>query len=125
MPTDAKRWLEKAKRHLATAHLNADHNGFCDTTCYFAHQTVELALKAYLIAHRVDFPKVHVLPQLLSLCILRNSEFSRFADDMAFLNGFYIETKYPLDVAFEPSPEDTSKTLLIADKIIDFIEKQF
>lgn len=125
MPTDATRWLAKAKRHLATAHLNADHNGFRDTTCYFAHQTVELALKAYLIARTVDFPKVHALPQLLSLCILQSSEFSRFADDMAFLNGFYIETKYPLDVACDPSTKDTSKALLIADRIIDFIEKQF
>jgi len=125
MTTDADRWLAKAKRHLATAHLNADHNGFCDTTCYFAHQTVELALKAYLIAHAVDFPKVHALPQLLSLCILQNSEFSRFADDMAFLNGFYIETKYPLDVACDPSLEDTNKALDIADKMIGIIEKQF
>lgn len=124
MPTDADRWLAKAKRHLTTAHLNADHDGFRDTTCYFAHQTVELALKAYLIAHIVDFPKVHALPQLLSLCISQNNELSRFADDMAFLNGFYIETKYPLDVVFDPSQEDATKALSIADTIIGFIEKQ-
>lgn len=40
-------------------------------------------------------------------------------------NGFYIETKYPLDVACDPSLEDTTKALGIADKMIDVIEKQF
>jgi len=123
MPINARRWFEKAKRHLSTAHLNADHNGFRDTTCYFAHQTAELALKAFLISHTIDFPKVHALPQLLSLCLTENKEFSRFTDDMAFLNGFYIEAKYPLDIPFDPSETDTGKALAIADALVEFVDK--
>lgn len=74
----------EAKRHLSTAHLNHDNKGFDDTTCYFTHQTAELALKAFLIAKNTDFPKVHTLPQLLSLCMTIDPDFSHNMDDMAF-----------------------------------------
>jgi len=122
MPINAKRWLDKAKRHLSTAHLNHDNGGFGDTTCYFAHQTVELTLKAYLVAKKKDFPKVHALPQLLSLCMQSDASFSRFTDEVAFLNGFYIESKYPLDVIFDPTESDITKAISIAEAIVLFIE---
>jgi len=124
MQTDYKRWLEKAKRHLSTAHLNHDNKGFDDTTCYFTHQTAELALKAFLMAKNTDFPKVHALPQLLSLCMTIDPDFSHNMDDMAFLNGFYIEAKYPLDIAIEPSPKDVQRALSCASQIVDFVEKK-
>lgn len=72
----------------------------------------------------VDFPKVHALPQLLTLCVQKDSTFSDLSDDMAFLNGFYIEAKYPLDLPFDPSEKDTVRALSIADAIIPFIESK-
>lgn len=124
MPINAKRWLDKAKRHLSTAHLNHDNGGFGDTTCYFAHQTVELTLKAFLVAKEKDFPKVHALPQLITLCTTIDADFSQFMDDSAFLNGFYIETKYPLDISFDPTKENIEKALSSANHIVDFVEKK-
>ena len=124
MQTDYKQWLTKAKRHLTTAHLNHNNKGFGDTTCYFTHQTAELALKAYLVAKRIDFPKVHALPQLISLCMTEDPDFSRVADDMAFLNGFYIEAKYPLDITFEPTEKDIQRALTSAGQIVEFVEKK-
>lgn len=124
MPVDAQRWLEKAKRHLTTAHLNADHKGFTDTTCYFTHQAVELALKAYLVEKKIDFPKVHALPQLLTLCIPTSPALADLADDMAFLNGFYIEAKYPLDVSFDPSEMDIVRAISIAEAVVSLVQSK-
>ena len=56
MPINAKRWLDKAKRHLS---LRTSTTIMVDLamTCYFAPQTVELTLKAFLVAKEKDFPK--------------------------------------------------------------------
>ena len=81
-------------------------------------------LKAYLIANHIDFPKVHALPQMLSLCMTADPDFSHVMDDMAFLNGFYIEAKYPLDITFEPSIKDIQRALTCAGQIVDFVEKK-
>lgn len=67
-PQSYIRWLDKAKRNYSTAKLNDLHGGYKDTTCYFCHQTVELALKAYLVAKQISFPRVHILPQLWTSC---------------------------------------------------------
>ena len=83
-----------------------------------------MTLKAFLIAKNMDFPKVHALPQLLSLCMTIDPDFSRYMDDMAFLNGFYIESKYPLDIPSEPTPADVQRALSCASQILDFVEKK-
>jgi len=89
-------WLQKAERDLDTAFLNHRHGGYTDTTCYFCHQTVEKALKSYLLFKGSKFlPQTHVLPSLLSLCEEKDKDFSRFRETGEVLDGYYIETKYP------------------------------
>jgi len=123
-PTAAHRWIEKAQRHYATAMLNHHHGGYRDTTCYFAHQTVEIGLKGFLVAKDIRFPRVHVLPQLLTLCVRADDDFRQFGDGCVALNRYYIEEKYPLDTPVDHTEQDVEEALKISGEILDFIKKK-
>lgn len=123
-PEAASRWLEKARRDLDTAWLNHKHGGYTDVTCYFCHQTVEKALKAFLIYHSIRFKKVHVLPNLLQACISQNKTFSRFQKHCQILNDYYIEAKYPLEFPIDYPKKEAEEALKLAEEILEFVKKK-
>lgn len=123
-PQAAARWIEKAQHHHATSLLNDRHGGWRDTTCYFAHQTVELAMKGFLVAQEVRFPRVHVLPQLLTLCARHDPDFQQFAEGCVVLNRYYIEEKYPLDIPVDHTEADVEEAIRASGEILDFIKQK-
>lgn len=118
-------WMLKARRDLATAYLNHRHGGYTDTTCYFCHQTVEKALKAYLLAEGLNIlPKTHILPSLLSMCFNKDKRFQEFEDDCGILNEYFIETKYPSDPPIDYPKEEADKALESAEEVLNFVVKK-
>jgi hypothetical protein len=56
-PTEALRWLAKAKDDLAVANIVFDApTGVNWAACFHAQQATEKALKAVLVAYGIDFP---------------------------------------------------------------------
>ncbi|MBM3282626.1 HEPN domain-containing protein [Candidatus Gottesmanbacteria bacterium] len=118
-------WLLKAKRDLDTAFLNHRHGGYTDTTCYFCHQTVEKALKSYLLYKGLRFlPQTHILPSLLSLCEEKDKYFAKFREKCQILDGYYIETKYPVSPPCDYSKDQTEEAIEIAEQIFDFVNEK-
>jgi len=118
-------WLQKANRDLDTAFLNHRHGGYTDTTCYFCHQTVEKALKSYLLFKELDFlPQTHILPSLLPLCEQKDKGFSRFKEACEILDGYYIETKYPTSPAIDYPKEEAGEALQLAEEVLEFVKKK-
>ena len=65
-PDDPREWLNRARSNLVRAR-RGEAGVYLEDLCFDAQQAAEKAVKAVLVAHKVDFPYVHDLAHLLSL----------------------------------------------------------
>lgn len=62
-------WIQKAEKDLLTAqHEMAYQDAVKESVCFHAQQTVEKALKGYLIYLDLEFNKTHEIGELISSC---------------------------------------------------------
>jgi len=90
-----------------------------DTVCFHAQQAAEKVLKAYLLAHGVDFPFTHDLARLLVLCETREPAFASLGLMANSLTPYATTLRY--DPAFWPSLEDAREARDAAVMIRDFV----
>ncbi len=118
-----KGWLEKARRDLQAAQneFKADET-LTDIICFHAQQSAEKYLKAYLVYREIEFPKTHVLEDLVLLAAQKESLFLKLKDDVNQLTPYAVEMRYP---EFElPSLEDTKEAVEIAERVKNTVLKQ-
>lgn len=115
-----RRWLEKAKRDLAAAmrELKAGEP-FTDIVCSHAQQAAEKYLKAYLIWQEVEFPRTHVLEDLVLLAAQKEPQFLSLKDEVTQLTPYAVETRYP--EFEEPLFEDAQEAVRIAEIVQRFV----
>jgi HEPN domain-containing protein len=90
-------WLIKADEDFGFALVNLEEGKpFHAQICFHFHQAAEKYLKAYIVAHALEFRKVHDLPLLLKLCASHDSSAGCLQEACDYLNAFYIETRYPV-----------------------------
>jgi HEPN domain-containing protein len=121
----SQRWLDYAARDLAVAKLTREE-GFTAHACFCAQQCAEKSLKAYLIATREDFPRIHRLQELLAYCALESEDFSQFQEACEDLDQYYTLTRYPgsaPDVGSDtiPTAEETREAIEAAEQILRFV----
>jgi HEPN domain-containing protein len=122
---DSKRfldWLVMAKKDFAAAKILLQHDADNYLVCFHCQQTVEKYLKGYLLKQTGMIIESHSLLKLCKLCAEHNRDFLMFLKDLALLNEFYIETRYPADEPLVISPEETTECLEITEKITIFID---
>jgi len=119
-----KKWLHFAERDLRFAEV-ALKEKFLSHCCFLCHQSVEKALKAFLVLVKGSHPKTHHLPHLLALCSESDKGFDTFVTSSEFLNRFYTPTRYPdmsVSEDMEPSEEQARVAFSEAERIIDFVK---
>ena len=91
-----EKWVRKADHDFRSAiHLlSIAEDCPYDTICFHAQQSVEKLLKAYLIAIGADAPRTHDLVDLATL-IPNEYQIILSTDDLALLNPYSIESRYP------------------------------
>ena len=107
-------WLKKAEHDLRAAELltqGADPP--TDVICFHAHQAVEKLLKAFLVAHDVEFEKTHDLGILLDRCREIDQEFEE-------LNEYAVSARYP-GLWEEYPAEEAEGALASAKRVRDFV----
>jgi HEPN domain-containing protein len=92
-----QQWLNIATEDHIVAQLVLDEEHFSHA-CFLAQQCMEKSLKAYLIATTNQYPRVHNLVDLLTLCIAIDSNFAQFAAACALVDKYYIPTRYPAGI---------------------------
>lgn len=91
-------WFQKGNEdELSMDALVRDRLGHPNTVCFLAQQLAEKYMKGLLIFYGIPFAKVHDLLQLETLILTKNKTVTSLHEDLVFLNGFYIETRYPGD----------------------------
>jgi HEPN domain-containing protein len=106
-------WIKKAENDLMAAQAiwNYYEKPPTDTICYHCHQVAEKALKGYLIFKEGTFLRIHDLVALLNLCLQKDQSLEFLKQNIAILNQYYIETKYPLDEPIEYSRDEAKEAL--------------
>lgn len=120
----AHAWFKKARSDLQTARLLIQGGEkHLDTGCYHCQQAVEKALKGWLTAREILFPKSHYLVQLLELCVPADGGFAEFRPHCEELSPFAQEFRYPGDVA-DPQTDQAQHALQLTEEIFLFVSER-
>ena len=119
-------WVKIAEKDLEFA---ADsllvRTEFLPQICFYFQQAAEKYLKAYIIAKKLPFQKIHSLPALLKACKKSDESFSKLTNKCKFLTEFYLEERYPsLAVPSEITQEIAQKAEAAARKVREFVLKR-
>lgn len=95
-PLVVREWLDKAEEDFGFACSVLEHTDYFGQLCFHFQQAAEKYLKAFIVAHELDFVKRHDLRFLLDICLKRSPSLAALSEDCKFLNRFYIDTRYPV-----------------------------
>ncbi|HAK96457.1 MAG TPA: DNA-binding protein [Planctomycetes bacterium] len=66
-----------------------------DNVCFCAQQCAEKYLKAFLVRHRIPFPKTHLLEDLLDLALSIDRTLDALRSDFRVLQPYAVQVRYP------------------------------
>ena len=113
-----REWIAKADDDFEFALANLEEGKpFLGLICFHFQQAAEKYLKAFIVAHDLEFRKTHDLPVLLKTCTEDDSSLEKLKSDCEFLNTFYIETRYPVHWPTQFTKEEASKAKGAAERI--------
>ena len=118
-----KDWYEKAKKDLQSSKILFKHEGDYSIIAFIAfhcQQAIEKMLKGYILKHTENLTEGH---SLLYLCktadsIENGKNLKQYLKECAFVNQFYIETRYPSEIFIELDEDEVKECINIAEKIL-------
>ena len=122
-PQIISEWLKKANEDLEFAISVIEDSTFYAQICFHFHQAAEKYLKSLIIAYDLEFKKIHDLPVLLKLSLVKKPELKKLMNDCRLLNGFYIDTRYPVHWPTQYTKEEALKAKKAAEHISVEIKK--
>ena len=111
-------WLRKAEEDLLVAE-NELHN-VAWASAFHAQQAAEKALKALLVALKVDPPRTHEIEFLLRLLEEKGVETSEVSE-AGKLTDYAVEARYP-DFEEEPTVEEAAEALELARSVMEWVK---
>jgi HEPN domain-containing protein len=124
-PSITREWTSKADEDFEFARINLDEGkNFYAQICFHFQQAAEKYLKAFIIAHDLEFRRVHDLGLLLKTCSAKDPSFEDLKEDCEFLAAFYVDTRYPVQWPTKFSMEETRKALQASDRIGILVRKK-
>jgi len=117
---DSKRyndWLEKADRDIKSARVLKQNDCGNDVVAFHSQQAIEKSLKGFLLKQIGRVIEGHSLIYLCKEASIYSVDFKKHLKDCAFVNQYYIETRYPADVQLIVSDEEAEECISIAKEI--------
>ena len=112
-------WYDKARRDLDGAQILLEHDGGNDLVAFHCHQAIEKALKGWLLKATGSLVDGHSLVYLCRSAIKNGAELEPHLKDCAYVNQFYIETRYPADIPMELSGNEARECMDIANTVLE------
>jgi len=116
-------WLEKAERDLKSAKVLKDNACGNDVVAFHCQQAIEKSLKGLLLKTTGDMIEGHSLIYLCKQASNLQIEFKSKLKDCAFVNQYYIETRYPADNPLVVTDEEAYECISIAEEIYGIVIK--
>jgi HEPN domain-containing protein len=118
-------WLSKANDDFEFAPINLEEGkNFFAQICFHFQQSAEKNLKAYIIAHELEFRKIHDLFLLLRICIRSDPSFEELQSECEFLAPFYVDTRYPVHWPTHFSSTEANRAFQSAQRITSFVARK-
>lgn len=114
-------WLDRAGEDIASAKILSEHESCYNNAAFHCQQTVEKALKAYILLRSDLLVDGHNLPWLCKRAGKYDETFLDWLGESASLSKCYIETRYPADIPLELTREQVRKYYEMADEMYRFI----
>ena len=114
-------WFDKALKDLESAKILFEHDGDNAIVSFHCQQAIEKALKAFILRKKSNLIEGHSLVYLCKIAGNIEPDIKNFLKDCAFVNQFYIETRYPADIPMDVDNEEARECLDIAEKIYGFL----
>ncbi|HHW01817.1 MAG: hypothetical protein PWQ97_703 [Tepidanaerobacteraceae bacterium] len=115
-------WIQKAKKDINAALILKEHDCGNDLVSFHCQQAIEKLLKGYIIYKINKIVEGHSLVYLCKICMNFNPELKKYIKDCAFVNQYYIETRYPSEDTIEVSDEEAQECIKISKEIFQLIE---
>ncbi|NJD02296.1 MAG: HEPN domain-containing protein [Ruminiclostridium sp.] len=116
-------WLEKAGRDLKSAKVLKQNDCGNDMVAFHCQQTIEKVLKGYLLKQTGQVAEGHSLIYFCKEASVFYMEFKKWLKDCAFVNQYYIETRYPADVPLIVSDDEADECISIAEAIYKLVNE--
>lgn len=111
-------WYEKAGRDLHGAKILLEHDGGNDLVAFHCQQAMEKHLKGWLLKNTSELEDGHSLVYLCRKAIQLGAPISKRLRDCAYVNQFYIETRYPSDSYIPVSEKEALDCIEVAELLI-------
>jgi HEPN domain-containing protein len=116
-----RQWLSKAEQDLsASKALLVANPPFLYPSCFHAQQAAEKYLKALLTWYQIEFPKTHIIEELLDLVEQADSSMSSNLQDAVLLTPYGVDIRYPGETP-EPGLKETQEAVALAQKVRDTV----
>jgi len=114
-------WLKFAQDDFDAANFLLNfHPLKLEIICFHCQQSAEKDLKAFLISRKVDFPKIHDLKELCTLCEENNNSFDDIKKECIRLTKYATQPRYPF--ALEITEDDMHLAISDAEKVKEFVK---
>ncbi len=121
---EVRAWLERAGEDLRACEVDlAAAPPIVRDALFHCQQSVEKALKAFLTAHAVPFPKTHELDVLAGRCEEKDGSLASLLDSARDLTYYAWAFRYPGGAA-TPSADEAQEKLLLARKVYEAIAQR-
>lgn len=120
----ANEWIFIAEDDLKWAQASFEGE-FFSRVCFVCQQVAEKVLKGFLYGNKIQ-QKTHSLLRLMDLCEKAKPGFVELKDDLATLDPYYIQTRYPDigDIDQFDTKELAQEALISAKKVLMFVKNQ-
>lgn len=118
-----KDWLEKSQKDLNAAIILKQNECGNDIVTFHCQQSIEKSLKGFLLYKQGEIIEGHSLIYLCKQSIIYDPGLKTFLKECAFVNQYYIETRYPADNQIIVTDEETEDCIKIAETIYLQISK--
>ena len=114
-------WFEKASQDLRGAEILMAHEGGNDLVAFHCQQAMEKTLKGWLLKNTGELLEGHSLVFLCRKAISSGAPLKNSLRDCAYVNQFYIETRYPADIPFDIDTDTIMELIHSASEMLSFI----
>lgn len=128
MPSDqtsrkaAEEWLRYARGNLARAKQDKPEESPWEYMCFDAQQAAEKAIKAVLVLRGIEFPKTHVISELLGLLHAAGEEIPDEIWKADALSDYATHARYPGSEQLV-TQEDYRDAVVMAERVAQWAEK--
>lgn len=117
-------WLDRAGEDIQCARLLLRNDNCYNGAAFHCQQTIEKALKAYILIKSDVLVDGHNLSWLCKRAMKYDKGFAEWLDESASLNKCYIETRYPADIPLDLEFEQVQRYYRMAKEMYLFICKE-